>query len=85
MEVVERRVEVPVPATPTRRDWPPLLDELARQVDDGRIYDRDLLNLSKALGDVLEAFRRRPSVRSGSFDDQRRARARRQARRGSIT
>ncbi|MFW3170819.1 hypothetical protein [Geodermatophilus sp. CPCC 206100] len=59
MEVVERRVEVPVPATPARRDWPGLLDELARQVDDGRIYDRDLLDLSDALGTVLEAYRRR--------------------------
>jgi hypothetical protein len=85
VEVVERRVEVPVPVTPARRDWPPLLDELARQVDDARIYDRDLLDLSEALGAVLEAFRRRPYVRSGSLDYQRRARARQQARRGPIT
>jgi hypothetical protein len=79
VEVVERRVEVPVPVTPARRDWPLLLDELARQVDDGRIHNRDLLDLSEALSAVLEAFRRRPYVRSGPFDDQRRARPRQQA------
>ena len=85
VQFVERRVECPVPVTPARRDWPALLDELSRQVDDGRIYDRDLPDLSEALRAVLEAFRRRPSVRSGSFDDQRRERVRQQARRGPIT
>jgi hypothetical protein len=81
---VERRVEVPVPATPARRDWPGLLDELARQLDDGRVYDRDLLDLSDALGAVLEAYRRRPAVRSGSLEHQRQARARHRGRRGLI-
>jgi hypothetical protein len=85
VDVVERRVEVPVPVTPIRREWPALLGELARQIDDSRIYDRDLLDLSEALNAVLEAFRRRPYARSGSFDDQRRARARQQAHRGPIT
>ncbi len=80
VEVVERRVEVSVPATPTRRDWLPLLGALAEQIDDGRIYDRDLLGLSDALGTVLDAYRRRPYVRSGSIDYQRRARAWQQAR-----
>src|SRR4051812_5861865 len=32
VEVVERRVEVRVPIAPTRRDWPRLLGELARQL-----------------------------------------------------
>ncbi|MEX5718480.1 hypothetical protein [Geodermatophilus maliterrae] len=68
MEVVERRIEVAVPVTPTRRDWPGLLDKLVRQVDDGRIYDRDLLDLSDALGAVFEAYHRRPHVRSSSID-----------------
>lgn len=81
IEVVERRVEVPVPATPSRREWAGLLDELARQVEDGRIYDRDLLELFEALGAVLEALRRRPYVRSGALEDLRRAHARRQAHR----
>ncbi|MGY1745558.1 hypothetical protein [Blastococcus sp. SYSU D00695] len=76
VEVVERRIEVPVPVTPARRDWPDLLTELARQIDDGRMYDRDLLDLSDGLGLVLEAYRRRAYVRSGSVDYQRQARAR---------
>ncbi|WP_454552913.1 hypothetical protein [Geodermatophilus nigrescens] len=62
-----------------------MLAELARQVDDGRIYDRDLLDLSDALGAVLGAYRRRSFVRSGSVEDQRQSRARSLARRGSIT
>jgi hypothetical protein len=41
-----------------------LLGDLARQLEDGRIYDRDLLALSIALNAVLEAYtqRSRPSV-----------------------
>ena len=81
VHVVERRVEVPLPATPARRDWPDLLAELARQIDDGRIYDRDLLDLSDALGLVLVAYRRRPYVRTGSVEYQRQLRAQQQARR----
>jgi hypothetical protein len=64
VEVVERRVETPVPMPPTRRDWPRLLDELAHQIDDGRVYDRDLDGLSSALTAVLDAVGRRPYVRS---------------------
>jgi hypothetical protein len=37
VQVVELQVEVPVPGAPKRADWPRLLDELARQLDDGRI------------------------------------------------
>jgi hypothetical protein len=80
VRVVERRVEVPVPITPTRRDWLPLLGALAGQIDDGRIYDRDLLDLIDALGVAVDAYRRRAYVRSGSIDFQRQARARQQAR-----
>jgi hypothetical protein len=80
VKVIERRVEVPVPVTPTRNDWVPLLGALAGQIDDGRIYDRDLLDLSDALGAVLSAYRRRAHVRSGSIDYQRQARVRQQAR-----
>jgi integrase len=61
-----------------RRDWADLLAELARQIDDGRIYDRDLLGLSDALGAVLVAYRR-SYVRSGSIEYQRQAGARQQA------
>ncbi|WP_029433825.1 hypothetical protein [Blastococcus sp. URHD0036] len=84
VQVVERRVEVLVPATPARRDWPALLAELARQIDDGRIYDRDLIDLSNALGTVLKAYRRRPHVVSGSINSQRQARARQEARQGRV-
>src|SRR3954452_7629950 len=39
VQVVERQVEVPTPIAPTRRDWPRLLGELVRQLNDERIYD----------------------------------------------
>jgi hypothetical protein len=66
VEVVEHRVEVRVPATPTRRDWVRLLGELAKQVDDGRIYDRDVSAVEAALTEVVTALeRRRPSSGSG--------------------
>jgi hypothetical protein len=59
VELVERRVEVQVPLVPTRRDWPGLLGELAGQLNDGRVYDRDLPALARALEPLLEAYRRR--------------------------
>lgn len=59
VELVERRVEVQIPLVPTRRDWPRLLGELAGQLIDGRVYDRDLPALARALQPVLEAYRRR--------------------------
>jgi hypothetical protein len=64
VRVVERRVQVSTPASPTRRDWPDLLHELARQLHDGRIYDRDIPRLTGALNAVLEAHSRRPYVRA---------------------
>src|SRR4051812_14583238 len=59
VEFVERRVEVQVPLVPTRRDWPWLLGELAGQLNAGRVYDRDLPALARALEPVLEEYRRR--------------------------
>ncbi|RBY95012.1 hypothetical protein DQ244_04180 [Blastococcus sp. TBT05-19] len=67
VEVVERRVEVQVPLEPTRRDWPQLLGQLAGQLDDGRVYDRDLPALARALQPVLEAYRRRAHL-TGALD-----------------
>jgi len=64
IRVVERRVEVHSPAAPTRRRWPALLQDLGRQLYDGRVYDRDLPELAAALNAVLEAYNRRPCVRS---------------------
>ena len=59
VQVVERRVQVRVPLEPTRRDWPTLLGELTAQLNDGRVYDRDLPGLAGALEPVLQAYRRR--------------------------
>jgi hypothetical protein len=53
----------------TRRDWRQALQELAQQLDDGRIYDRDLPGLSVGLHAVLEAYDRRPYVRLRAADD----------------
>jgi hypothetical protein len=65
VEVVERLVEVPVAreSTPRRADWPPLLVELAAQLDDGRIYARDLPDLGPVLSDLIAAFNRRQKPR----------------------
>jgi hypothetical protein len=59
VQVVERRVQALVPIEPTRRHWPRLLSELADQLDDGRVYDRDLPGLARALEPMLQAYRRR--------------------------
>lgn len=67
MKVVERRVEVQIPLVPTRRDWAGLLGELVGQLDDGRVYDRDLPVLARALQRVLEAYRRRAHL-TGALD-----------------
>jgi hypothetical protein len=64
VQVVERRVETPVPIRPTRSDWPRLLNELTAQLDDGRIYNRDLDDLSVAVNKVLDAMARRTYIRS---------------------
>ena len=57
VELVERRVEVQVPLVPARRAWPRLLGELAGQLNDKRVYDRDLPALARALEPVLEVYR----------------------------
>ena len=66
VEVVERRVEVPVEVPLTRRDWARVLRELTTQLDDGRVYDRDLAALSAELRALLEAYRRRQYVADAS-------------------
>ncbi|WP_369134239.1 hypothetical protein [Modestobacter sp. I12A-02662] len=57
-------METPTPIPPTRRDWPRLLRELTAQLDDGRIYNRDLDELSVALTAVDVAMSRRSYIRS---------------------
>jgi len=41
---------------PTRRDCPRLLGELDDQLNDGRVYDRDLPALARAPKPVLGAY-----------------------------
>ncbi len=62
VQVVERLLQVRVPLIPSRRDWPRLLGELAHQLNDGRVYDRDLPGLARALASVLQTYRRRAST-----------------------
>ena len=58
VKVVERS-EVTVP--PRGAAWPAALTELARQIDTGRMYDRDLRALARSLDAVHEALERRPA------------------------
>lgn len=58
---VVNRVEVTV--LPTGAAWPAALTDLAREVDAGRVYDRDLLALGASLDEVLRALARRPGWR----------------------
>jgi hypothetical protein len=62
VRVVERRVGIPARIAPRRQEWVGVLDDLARQLQDGRIYDRDLLALGGALNAVHEAYNRRPFI-----------------------
>ncbi|PZS16068.1 MAG: hypothetical protein DLM57_11270 [Pseudonocardiales bacterium] len=65
VEVVERVVAVPFAREriPLREEWPGLLRELAAQLEDGRIYARDLPNLGSALNDLAAAYNRRQNLR----------------------
>ncbi len=47
---------------PTRRDRPRVLRELAAQLEDGRLYDRDLAPLATAMATSLTALRHRMSL-----------------------
>lgn len=70
VEVVDRKIEVEkrvtvvervnVPIAPRRGDWPDVLAELVKQIDSGRVYDRDLRDLAQALDHVLRALASRP-------------------------
>lgn len=75
VEVVERLVEIEVerevqvverievPVMPKGAAWASALAELVRQLDAGRVYDRDLIALAQALNEVLQALDRRPAWR----------------------
>ncbi len=55
---------VEIPTTPKGAGWVDALHELARQLDAGKIYDRDLPALTNALNEALDAYARRPAVRA---------------------
>ena len=64
VQIVQRRVEVPTAVPLTRRDWPRVLRDLTTQLNDGRVYDRDLPALTAELRSLLEAYQRRQHVRN---------------------
>ena len=55
--------EVPVATVPQGAAWSAALAQLATQLDNGRVYDRDLPALVQALADVADALSRRPGSR----------------------
>lgn len=66
VEIVERRVEVPVSVEKKVIEsprggpaWLSVLTELARQLDTGRIYDRDLPAVMAAIDALCESANRR--------------------------
>jgi hypothetical protein len=74
IQIIERIVEVEAPAPTVRAaeappplprgsGWDNVLHELARQLDTGRIYDRDLPDVTHALTAVTEALGRRRKYR----------------------
>ena len=73
VEVVDRVVEVDkpvpvvetveIPTLPKGAGWVAALHELARQLDAGRVYDRDLTALADAFDTVIAALTRRPGLR----------------------
>jgi len=69
VEIVERRVEIPVTVEKkiSRRRavgaWTPVLAELARQLDTGRIYDKDVAAVVAAIDVVCKSAERRIRLR----------------------
>jgi hypothetical protein len=73
VQVVDRVVQVDRPVTviqevsvatvPQGPAWPPVLAQLATQLDTGRVYDRDLPALAQGLQNVIDALDRRPGWR----------------------
>jgi hypothetical protein len=64
VQIVERRIEVPTAVPLTLRDWPRVLRDLTTQLDDGRVYDRDLPALAAELRLLLAAYQRRQHVKN---------------------
>lgn len=49
---------------PRGTEWAELLEQLARQLDSGRVYDRDLTAIRTSLRLVVESSARRPGPRA---------------------
>lgn len=62
---VSETVEVVVP--PRGSAWVDALHDLARQIDVGLIYDRDLPALATQLDQVIAALGRRPGLRTRRY------------------
>jgi hypothetical protein len=58
--VIER---VEVASSPKGGGWVDALRELARQLDAGTVYDRDLPAVADSVDGVITALRRRPGLR----------------------
>lgn len=68
VQVVTSVIEVersapPAPALPSLRssEWADVLQEMAHQIEAGRVYDRDLDSVAAGLDGVLVALQRRPA------------------------
>ena len=59
-KVVPRIEKVTVEVMPKGRGWAKHLEELVKQIESGRVYDRDLLELSEALRAAKTALEKRP-------------------------
>jgi hypothetical protein len=59
-KVVPRIEKVTVEVMPKGRGWARHLEELVKQIESGLVYDRDLLELSEALGTAKTALEKRP-------------------------
>jgi hypothetical protein len=57
--VVERTTRYLVPKPPRSPEWAETLRSLTRQVDNGRLYDRDLRAVAEATADLNRALERR--------------------------
>jgi hypothetical protein len=74
VEVVDRLIEVEkrvrvverveVPVRPCRDEWAGLLEELAKQLDSGRVYDRHLPQIVAAIDEILRSIARRSTRRT---------------------
>lgn len=63
VQIVERRIEVPVPELPRQDQWISVLEQLAAQLTYGGLYERHLDAIAPALDEAVSALRRRQAGR----------------------